>query len=143
MRYAGQNYEHLVPVSAEPITEEGLRAAFDTFETIHAERYGYRIEGEEIELVAFHVTVTGRRPSPPLVATAVEGESAVTATRPVHFRGSGKLPASIYRRYGLPAGTRLEGPAILEEFGSTTLIEPDMTVEVLPDGQLLIETGVA
>ena len=64
MRYAGQNYEHLVPVSAEPMTDERLQAAFAAFETIHAERYGYRIEGEEIELVAFHVTVTGRRPEP-------------------------------------------------------------------------------
>jgi N-methylhydantoinase A len=142
MRYAGQNYEHLVPVSAEPMTEERLHAAFAAFEAIHAERYGYRIEGEEIELVAFHVTVTGRRPSPPLVAKVDEGESAAVATRPVHFRGSGELPTAIYRRYGLPPGTRLEGPVIQEEFGSTTLVEPGMAVEVLPYGQLLIDTGV-
>lgn len=143
MRYAGQNYEHLVPVPAEPMTEEGLRAAFAGFEAIHAQRYGYRIEGEEIELVAFHVTVTGRRPSPPLVAAPEDGDGSAVSTRPVHFRGAGKLPTAIYRRYQLPAGTRLEGPVILEEFGSTTLVEPGMTVEVLPDGQLLIDTGVA
>src|SRR5215217_6271002 len=154
MRYAGQNYEHQVPVPAETMTEAVLRDAFSSFERIHAERYGYAIEGEEIELVAFHVTVTGRRSAPRLVVR----EESVACTEPtsrlVHFRGKGTghpqgldwglghLPTKIYRRYALPAGTRLDGPCILEEPGSTTLLEPGMTVEVLPDRQLLIGTGV-
>jgi len=143
MRYAGQNYEHQVPVPVETMTDAVLRDAFTSFERIHAERYGYAIEGEEIELVAFHVTVTGRRAAPRLVV----GEQSETCNEPssrlVHFRGHGDLATAIYRRYELPAGTRLEGPCILEETGSTTLVEPGMAVEVLPDGQLLIETGAA
>ena len=76
-------------------------------------------------------------------AAREERDGAPVTTRLVHFRGSGELPTTINRRYQLPAGTRLPGPVILEEFGSTTLVEPGMTVAVLPDGQLLIETGVA
>jgi N-methylhydantoinase A len=143
MRYAGQNYEHQVPVPAETMNESVLREAFTSFETIHAERYGYAIEGEEIELVAFHVTVTGRRSAPRLVVREENGSCYEPASRLVHFRGSGHVPTAIYRRYALPAGTLLAGPCILEEPGSTTLVEPGMTVEVLPDGQLLIETGVS
>jgi N-methylhydantoinase A len=142
MRYAGQNYEHFVPVPAESMTDTVLQDAFSSFEKIHAERYGYAIEGEEIELVAFHVTVTGRRSSPRLVVGEQSGASNLPTHRPVHFREEGYLPTTIYRRYELPVGTRLEGPCILEEPGSTTLVEPGMAVEVLPDGQLLIETGV-
>jgi N-methylhydantoinase A len=141
MRYAGQNYEHVVPVPAEAMTNATLQAAFAAFEAIHAERYGYAIEGEEIELVAFHVTVSGRRPAPRLRAE-VGGEGSVRpVSRLVHFRGLGDVPTAVYRRYALPAGTSIEGPCILEEAGSTTLVEPGMSVTVLPDGQLLIETG--
>jgi N-methylhydantoinase A len=143
MRYAGQNYEHQVPVPAETMTDAVLRAAFSSFEKIHAARYGYAIEGEEIELVAFHVTVTGRRSAPRLVVGEQSGACNEPTSRHVHFRSHGDRPTAIYRRYGLPAGTRLEGPCILEETGSTTLIEPGMAIEVLPDGQLLIETGAA
>jgi N-methylhydantoinase A len=124
------------------MTDTGLQAAFAAFEAIHAERYGYAIAGEEIELVAFHVTVTGRRAAPRLLVQTDSGEVAPPMMRPVHFRGSGELPAAIYRRYALPAGTTIDGPCILEEPGSTTLVEPGMTVNVLPDGQLLIDTGV-
>jgi N-methylhydantoinase A len=143
MRYAGQNYEHQVPVPAETMNDVVLRDAFTSFEKIHAERYGYAIEGEEIELVAFHVTVAGRRSVPRLVVREELGSCNEPTSRLVHFRGNGHLPTAIYRRYRLQSGTRLEGPCILEEPGSTTLVEPGMTVEVLPDGQLLIETGVA
>jgi N-methylhydantoinase A len=132
-----------VPVPAETMTDAVLRDAFSSFEKIHAERYGYAIEGEEIELVAFHVTVRGRRSAPRLVVEEQSGAGDEPTSRLVHFRGRGELPTAIYRRYGLPARTRLEGPCILEEPGSTTLVEPDMAVEVLPDGQLLIETGAA
>lgn len=142
MRYAGQNYEQNVPLPADDLSEERLRGAFRTFERIHAERYGYAIEGEEIELVAFQVTAIGRRPRPRLLA---QGDTAVgePTHREVFFRGLGALTVPTYRRYAITPRTRLDGPCILEEPGSTTLIEPGMTVLVLPDRQLLIETGIA
>lgn len=143
MRYAGQNYEHLVPVPAGDCDEEVLREAFRTFERIHEERYGYAIAGEEIELVAFHVTVSGRREAPRLVAPLGQDVPTSSPQRAVTFRGLGDVPTAIYRRYGLPAGARLNGPCLIEEPGSTTLVEPGMSAEVLPDGQLLIDTGVA
>ncbi len=143
MRYAGQNYEHHVPVSESVIDEAALRNAFDTFEQIHAERYGYAIAGEEIELVAFHVTVSGQRDSPQLRASLGNEVDANPPSRLVHFRGRGDVPSAVYRRYDLPAGARIEGPCLIEEPGSTTLVEPGMHVTVLPDGQLLIDTGTS
>jgi N-methylhydantoinase A len=142
MRYAGQNYEQEVPVPSEAMSDERLREAFATFERIHAERYGYAIAGEEIELVAFHVTVTGRRQQPRLFAREETEASGPPIPRKVHFRGLGALDVPVYRRYALPPGTHLDGPCILEEAGSTTLVEPGMSVAVVPDRQLLIETGV-
>ncbi|HEU5432878.1 MAG TPA: hydantoinase/oxoprolinase family protein, partial [Thermomicrobiales bacterium] len=143
MRYLGQNYEHEVPLPPDAITSDSLHAAYDAFERIHAERYGYRIEHEVIELVSFRATVSGRRPAPPLRLTPDGAEMTAPGERLVHFRGHGALPTAIYRRYALPPGARLEGPCILEEPGSTTLVEPAMRAEVLADGQLLIYTGQA
>ncbi|MCA9879007.1 MAG: hydantoinase/oxoprolinase family protein [Thermomicrobiales bacterium] len=141
MRYAGQNYEHQTPVLAGEIDEAALQAAFAAFEQIHAERYGYAIAGEEIELVAFHVTVSGQRDKPQLRATLGKAVDPDPPSRLVHFRGLGDLKAAVYRRYDLPAGAKLNGPCLIEEPGSTTLVEPGMVATVLPDGQLLIDTG--
>jgi N-methylhydantoinase A len=141
MRYAGQNYEHEVPVPTA-MTEDALRDALASFERIHADRYGYAIAGEEIELVAFHVTVSGRRPSPRLVARAATQAQEIASRRIVSFRGYGALPTAVFRRYALPIDAQLQGPCVLEEEGSTTLVEPGMAVRVLGDGQLLIDTGL-
>lgn len=138
MRYLGQNYEHEVPIPADALTAGNLRAAYDAFVRTHEERYGYAIEDEIIELVSFRVVVSGRRPP---IRLAISPEPAAAAARPsrdVHFRGHGFVPTKIYLRYALSPGTTLDGPCVLEEAGSTTLVEPDMKVTVLADGQLLI-----
>jgi N-methylhydantoinase A len=140
MRYAGQNYEHDVPVDAKAIDGARLREAFAAFERIHAERYGYAIEGEEIELVSFHVTLRGRRTAPRLAARQDAVPKSEAREREVYFRHHGYLPTRVYRRYALGRGERVEGPCILEEPGSTTLVEPGMTAIVLADGQVVIES---
>lgn len=142
MRYAGQNYEHLAPVATGAMNGVHLQAAYDAFEAIHAERYGYAIAGEEIELVAFHVTLRGHRQAPRLAVELGKDPPEIPPLRPVYFRGTGEALAAIYRRYDLPAGTSLPGPCLIEEEGSTTLVEPGMTALVLSDGQLLIDTGM-
>jgi N-methylhydantoinase A len=138
MRYLGQNYEHEVPIPSDAITAGRLQDAYDAFVRIHEERYGYAIEDEVIELVSFRVVASGRRPAPRLTLTGEANGAASLPSREVHFRGHGFVPTPIYRRYALPPGTLLEGPSVLEEPGSTTLVEPGMGAEVLADGQLLI-----
>lgn len=139
MRYLGQNYEHEVPLPSGEVTPARLRDAYDSFSRIHEERYGYAIRDETIELVAFRVTAAGRRPAPRLAVAPDTGEVAAQPDRPVHFRGHGVVPTAVFRRYALSPGAALDGPCVLEEPGSTTLVEPGMRVEVLPDGQLLID----
>ncbi len=137
MRYLGQNYEQDVPI----VLAEGegmLQAAYRTFEEHHAALYGYTIENEVIELVSFRVTVQGARPA---IRLAVEPDTSVDARRAdrsVYFRGHGYVNATVWNRYSLPFGSEIDGPAVLEEPGSTTLVEPGTRARVLDDGQLLI-----
>jgi N-methylhydantoinase A len=140
MRYLGQNYEHEVAIPSEAITAGNLQAAYDAFTRVHEERYGYAIQNEIIELVSFRVTVSGRRPSPALRVVPETSEDPRRPDRLVHFRGHGFVPATVWRRYSLLPETEIDGPCIIEEPGSTTLVEPGMRARVLPDGQLHIFT---
>jgi N-methylhydantoinase A len=49
------------------------------------------------------------------------------------------VPAPVYDRYALRPGTRLPGPAIVEENESTLIIGPGGIAEVLPDGSIAVE----
>jgi N-methylhydantoinase A len=138
MRYLGQNYETEVPISPEAVTAEGLAEAYDSFIRVHEEIYGYAIENEVIELVSFRVTASGKRASPRLAVVPESETVPVRGMREVYFRGMGYVPAQVITRYLLQPGTTIEGPCVIEEPGSTTLVEPGMTVDVLEDGQLVI-----
>jgi N-methylhydantoinase A len=142
MRYFGQNYEHEVAIEAGELDEAALERAFRRFDALHAERYGYAIDGEVIELVSFKVTVIGRR-APLDLSRASRTTSFPRATRQVYVLGHGFLEAAVAHRSSLEPGEVVAGPAVIEEEGSTLFIEPGMTVERAAEGSLLIETGAA
>jgi N-methylhydantoinase A len=142
MRYFGQNYEHEVEIRGGAIDDVALEAAFQSFGALHAERYGYLIEGEVIELVSFRVTAIGRRPEVEIRAPGVE-PAPERRTRDVFMRGLGFVAAQVVHRRALRPGEVLEGPALIEEEGSTTFVEPGMQVEASQQGSLIVTTGVA
>ena len=74
------------------------------------------------------------------------GRSSAAATpepkerRPVYFaEAGGYVDCPIYDRYALPAGASLAGPAIVEEFDSTTVVHPGYAAEVDAYGNLILE----
>jgi N-methylhydantoinase A len=137
MRYLGQNYEHEVVIAAGEVDRAALDAAFRRFDALHAERYGYLIDGEVIELVSFKVTAIGRRPAPDLVAREPAVRTERT-TREVFVRGDGWINALVVHRSALAPGEVIEGPALVEEEGSTTFVEPGMKLERTANGSLVI-----
>jgi N-methylhydantoinase A len=139
MRYFGQNYEHEVEMPEGALDEELLAETFRRFERLHEERYGYAIEGEVIELLSFKVTAIGRRPPIELGARNGAAERP-RAKREVFFRGQGFVPSLVLHRSALAAGEVLQGPCVIEEEGSTTLVEPGMHVERSSEGSLVITT---
>ena len=140
MRYFGQNYEHEVEIDDGGLDETALERAFRAFDALHAERYGYAIEGEVIELVSFKVTVIGRRP--PLDLSRADGATGLQrSAREVYVRRQGFVEATVVRRSSLEPGEIVAGPALIEEEGSTTFVEPGMTVEHSAQGALVIDTG--
>jgi len=143
MRYLGQNYEQNVSVPPGPIDPDAGDAIVERFHRQHASVYGYRIDGEVVELIHFNVSVVG--PTQP-IEIAPLGEfppARPTATRTVRFRGSGPVETPLYRRGELGAGTTLVGPAIVEEEDSTTVLPPGAAFSVHPSGALVVAVGSA
>jgi N-methylhydantoinase A len=142
MRYFGQNYEHEIEIAGGELDEASLERAFRRFDALHAERYGYTIEDEVIELVSFKVTAIGTRA--PLDLSRADPTSAFPrSARQVYVRGHGFLEASVVHRSSLEPGEAIAGPAVIEEEGSTLFVEPGMSVERTTQGALVIETGVS
>jgi N-methylhydantoinase A len=141
MRYLGQNYEHEVEIPGGALDEELLAEALRRFERLHEQRYGYAIEGEVIELLSFKVTAIGRRPEPSLLLPR-SAEPRPRAERDVFFRGRGFVTAWVVHRSDLSPGERLDGPCVIEEEGSTTLVEPGMRVDRTEQGSLVVVTEV-
>ena len=134
-RYLGQNYETEVEV---PSGEIRLADAYEAFHRIHEAIYGYRIPSGIIELVSFKVTAVGSIPKPRIgKIRSVRAEPF--RERSVTFAGHGPIPCRIIRRPALPVGERTSGPLIVEEEGSTTLVEPGMHLTRTEHDVLILE----
>jgi N-methylhydantoinase A len=117
-RYLGEAHEIAVP-AGDPFDAAAAAAAFhDAHERIYG--YAYR-DREVVELVNWKVTGLGRIARPRLEPPPPAGSG-----RPVAERAG----FAVYRREDLPAGFRAAGPAIVEEYGSTTVVEAGFTLEV-------------
>jgi N-methylhydantoinase A len=116
----------------------------DAFNAAHRKTFGYDYAGQQkIELVNLCVSGFGviERPQMPRLAPG-DGKVAPKGHRPVYF-GTLFEDTPIYDRATLPPGARIHGPAVVEEFGSTTVVFPMQTVEVDPHGILVIRPRLA
>jgi 5-oxoprolinase (ATP-hydrolysing) len=138
LRYAGQNHE--LEVRLAPGTADGqlVLDAIGAFHDLHHDVYGYSFPDETIELIHAGVTARGpgARPAPGRLA---EGPlPPPVEEREVRFGAGVAALTAVYDRGLLPAGAEIDGPAIVQEHDSTTLIPPRHVLTVLPDGILRI-----
>jgi N-methylhydantoinase A len=131
LRYVGQGYELTVPY-------ESAAAARQAFEELYTRRYGMASPGEPVEATTWRLTAVGRQ-APVELPRFEPGAMPEPARRRAWFPESeGWTETAVYRRDALPAGARLQGPAIVEERESTTVLPPDMEAEVDTYGNLLV-----
>jgi N-methylhydantoinase A len=145
IRYAGQSMEVRVTAPGGNIDPTFLARLADAFHTAHRRNFGYDYRGEQkIELVNLCVSGFGviDRPQMPRLERRPGVTPARKGNRPVYFDGAFRETA-IYERASLPPGFRLDGPAIVEEFGSTTVVFPRQTLEVDAHGILVIRRAGA
>jgi N-methylhydantoinase A len=137
MRYAGQRHNIKVPISG--LAEVGaIRAAFDRD---YQRRYGHADTRAAAEFQALHLSAFTRLQRPDLKWLPRPQKGAVgSQKRLVYFSEIGGAPeAQIFDRASLNPGFKAEGPALIEEYGSTTLIWPGDRFEIGALGEIRID----
>jgi N-methylhydantoinase A len=145
LRYFGQAFEVRVDVPGSEVTPEWTERVADAFHREHHALYGYDFRGDdrqEVEWVNLRVNGVGpiRKPEVREVAAGKGAEAARVGSRRVCFEEWFETP--IYDRSRLGRGDVVEGPAVMEEFGSTVPVHPGFRAEVDRFGNMLIGRGV-
>jgi N-methylhydantoinase A len=144
LRYVGQSMEVRVAAPGGRVDDEFVTRLLASFHAAHRKSFGYDYAGKQkVELVNFCVSGFGaiERPELPKLQRQAGATPARKGARPVFFDG-GWVDTPIYDRAVLPAGHRLDGPAVIEEFGSTTVVWPGQWLEVDPHGIMLVREKV-
>ncbi|ADU52025.1 5-oxoprolinase (ATP-hydrolyzing) [Thermaerobacter marianensis DSM 12885] len=171
MRYAGQEHTVTVPATAGTWTGAHLRRMINRFHRAHRHRYGFRLD-TPVEVVRLHVTgvVVSHRNVPESLLAGGEGrreaaaggmtagsagsssgwtaaalaEATLAARRGSRacLLASGWHQVPVYDRDQLPPGARLEGPVLIEEPATVTVVHAGQVVTVDALGNLWIATGV-
>src|SRR5204863_317509 len=120
-RYVGQGYELTVPVAAGPLDAAALARIRAAFDEIYAARYGYANPTEPVETVTWKLAAVGGAPRVALAkATSDARDGGLKGRRRAWFPETrGWTECAVYDRYALAPGSRLDGPAIVEEREST------------------------
>ena len=144
VRYRGQSYEVSVPVG--PLREQAnIAELMHRFHDAHHRRYGHMAQNEAIEIVNFQVTGIGMIPKPVLHSypKGEGGRPQSRETRPVYFDAANPVVTPVLHRSVFEPGHLIEGPAIVEEATSTTVIYPGQTAQVDEHLNLDIEVKAA
>jgi N-methylhydantoinase A len=140
MRYVGQEHAVTVEVPAAAFRKRDLAAIKAAFDAVHVVRYGYSSEDEQAEIVSIRLSVIGkiRKPAPaPVPAAAGGAEAALISVGRVDFGVLGGVrDTPIYDRARLATGHRITGPALIQEYASTTVLPPGDVLTVDARGNL-------
>ncbi len=128
MRYLGEAHEIPIPLGAGFDAASAVKRFHDAHERIYG--YAYRGGDHVIEFVNWNLTGIGLIERPRIDFTPASKGSA----EPEGERGG----VAVYRRETLPAGFRADGPAIIDEYGSTTVVEAGFRLEVDRLGNLVL-----
>jgi N-methylhydantoinase A len=138
-RYVGQGYELRIPLPDGRFTTDAL----EEFHRRHEQEYGHAFR-DPIEVVNLRVTAIGRRPRvephPLRAGYSREGEPLLGEGESV-FRRDGTLtahPTRFYDRTLLPVGKTFEGPAVVFQRDSTTVVPPAWIFRAEPSGSLIL-----
>ena len=141
MRYVGEGHEVPVPVPPGTVGGDAVATMWRDFHRVHESTFGFHYEGrQDVEVVSLRVQVVGRVHRPgirPLESGG--GGAAPVASRRVYWRDGGWIECGIWRRRDLGVGASVTGPAIVEEYGSTTVVPESWRSTVDRYGNLILE----
>jgi N-methylhydantoinase A len=144
IRYAGQSMEVRVTAPGGSVDEKFLSGLIGAFSAAHLKTFGYNYAGKQkIELVNLCVSGFGLIERPQLPKLAMPSSRPEPKGKRAVYFGTAFQETPVFDRAALPSGGRVNGPVIVEEFGSTTVVFPGQVVEVDPHGILVIRPATS
>ncbi|MFX4220685.1 MAG: hydantoinase/oxoprolinase family protein [Thalassobaculum sp.] len=146
MQFLGQSHILQVPLATATPSLDDLDRFFAT---AYWDRFAVELPEIRPVLVNLHTAVLGHRPAVPLIQLAASETRAATldgareSARPVWFEGAGWCETPVYRRETLPVDAAFDGPAIVAQFDSTTVIEPGQSARLDAFGNLLVTVALS
>lgn len=140
VRYTGQDFSLPIAVDPKLYADDYSATIRNAFHELHQTRFGYHDADLPLEIVNAHLAAmapsTLRAPPSP---TPRKGP-ALIGKRVIAF-DSDPVECPVYRRESLDAGERIAGPAIIQEYASTTVLFPQDRTEVANSGELVISVS--
>jgi N-methylhydantoinase A len=143
LRYSHQNYELNLPLPDKIISEENIQTIQQRFHDLHAKTYGHSSPQEKIQVVNLRLRATKLNPKPIWPKRHYSKEQKdirYIKIRQVFFEGK-ELKSKIYDRSHLPTGSKMKGPAIIQERESTVLVGLSWAFHVDEMGNIHLRNG--
>lgn len=141
MRYVGQGYEVRVPFEKQTLTQVHIGEIQAAFEGEYRQFYGQLADGVPIEAVNWRIVVSS--PTPEIGELKLTTSDQITnqpvMTRSVYFDAETPYDTPVYRRDMLDDTWQAEGPVIIEEAASTTVVLPGWSVQIGQGGCLILK----
>jgi len=141
VRYVGQGHELPMGLPNRPLTASDLPDLRKRFEDRYRQIYGLHLPDMAVEIVTWSVTVSTVSEAPARIAEAKRtGTAAPIGRRPVYEPAKGELvEMPIYARADLKPGVGIDGPAVIVEDETTTIVPASFGATVNPRGDIVME----
>ncbi len=140
MRYLGQGFEIPIEIPYGCLDTSTREELAQRFEAAYERHFGRSIRGVPVEALTWRLAARGPAPEVALSFSTPQAEGGpLKGSRNVYFPELGFVRTNVFDRYRLRPGSRLIGPAVVEERESTTVIGPGSTVEVDSHLNLIID----
>ncbi len=140
LRYVGQAYEVNVAFPDGSIDADTVAEVKSRFHGEHQRLFAHSAEDDPVEFVSLRMVATGSVDAPTFrKQQALSTPVSQADTRDVYFEeANGFTACPIYQRQNLYPGAEFQGPAIIEQLDTTTVVHPGQTVSVDDWGSLII-----
>jgi N-methylhydantoinase A len=144
IRYVGQEFTLSVPVTRAQLVAGDRAAIRQAFDALYEQRYAHHSPEEPVEMVNMRLALVGKRAALTFPTLADRGPAKPRSTRDVYLDDPNKpVACPVYERSDLGAGSRIVGPALIQEHGTTTVLFGGDTLDMAPSGEMIITVGGA
>jgi N-methylhydantoinase A len=142
MRYDGQGYDVTVPLQARWLADNDAASIAGAFHDAHRATYGHADAHAEVWLKELRAHIVGAMPKPGVRPAEQTPEPGQPESRQVRLLGR-SFAVAVLERGNLAPGQRIDGPAIVNQMDTTTLIPAGWHGRTVKSGALIVERGAA